>query len=181
MTRDDVINEYFDWMYDLVCGCKRVSFRKLLSYLNDVDFIYIIPMDGNRAEDGINLRYRFGQECEYDDFIIAAYLDDKPCSVLEMMIALAIRLEEQFMYDPEIGDRTSQWFWEMIENLGLYEMNDSRFDLDTVERIVDIFLNREYGRNGEGGLFKIEHSANDLRNVEIWYQLCEYLDSVLDI
>lgn len=181
MTRDDVINEYFNWMYDLVCGHKRVSYRKLMSRLHDIEFTYTIPMDGNRAEDGINLRYRFGQECEYDDFIIAAYLDDKPCSVLEMIVALAIRLEEHFMDDPDVGNRVSQWFWEMIDSLGLSRMNDSRFDMKEVDDIIDIFLNREYKRNGEGGLFTIEHCDRDLRSVEIWYQMCWYLNSVLDI
>jgi len=51
----------------------------------------MLPMDGNRAEDGIDLRYRFGYEKEYEGSTIASYLDNSPCSVLEMLIALAFR------------------------------------------------------------------------------------------
>lgn len=182
MTQDALINEYFEWMYHLVCKnryTKRRSYRKLLSRLHDIEFIYIIGMDSNRAEDGINLKYRFGYENGYEDFMISACLDNKSCSVLEMLVALAIRCEEHIMEDSDIGDRTGEWFWIMIENLGLRSMNDARFDRGYVDETIDIFLNREYKRNGEGGLFIVD-SQRDLRYVEIWYQMCLYLEKYLD-
>lgn len=184
MTQDALINEYFEWMYHLVCKnryTRRRSYRKLLSRLHSIDFIYIIGMDGNRAEDGVNLRYRFGYENGYRDSMIAAYLDNKSCSVLEMLVALAIRCEEHIMEDSDIGDRTGEWFWLMIENLGLRDMNDARFDRRYVDETIDIFLNREYKRNGEGGLFIVKDCHRDLRSVEIWYQMCWYLDKYLNI
>ena len=52
----------------------------------------------------------------------------RPCSVLEMMIALSMRCEEQIMDDPDIGNRTGQWFWDMIDNLGLGEHERLKFD-----------------------------------------------------
>lgn len=91
-------------------------------------FTYTIALDGNRYDDGIDLRYRFGNEQGYRDNMIASYLDNRPCSVLEMIIALAIRLEEHIMDDPDIGNRTGQWFWDMIVSLGLGSMDDSKFD-----------------------------------------------------
>jgi hypothetical protein len=136
-------------------------------------------MDANRYEDGIDLRYRFGYSENIDGTLIADYLDDRPCSVLEMLIALAIRLEEHIMNDPAIGDRTGQWFWNMVANLGLGGMDDAKFDRGYVENIIQRFLNRDYERNGKGGLFTVEHCKEDLRNVEIWYQACWYLDRVL--
>jgi len=136
-------------------------------------------MDGNREADGIDLRYRFGYENSYEDPMIAANLDDRPCSVLEMLIALSIRCEEHIMDDPDIGDRTGEWFWNMIENLALGSMSDSKFDRDYVNNAISRFLNREYKRNGEGGLFTIKHCKYDLRTVEIWYQMCWYLDDIL--
>ncbi len=66
MTRNELNNKYFEWMYQLVYNNRRISYRKLFSYLHNVEFIYIIEMDGNRAEDGIDLRYRFGYEQGYD-------------------------------------------------------------------------------------------------------------------
>jgi hypothetical protein len=137
-------------------------------------------MDGNRAEDGIDLRYRFGYEQGYDSQTISTFLDNRPCSVLEMLIALAIRCEEHIMDDPDIGNRTGQWFWNMIINLGLGFMDDTKFDENYVKDVISRFLYRKYKRNGEGGLFTVEHCKNDLRTVEIWYQMCWYLDEVLE-
>lgn len=54
---------------------------------------------------------------------------------LEMIIALAIRLEEHIMDDPDIGNRTGQWFWDMIVSLGL----GSEGLIDVIRR----FLNRD--------------------------------------
>ena len=65
MTRDEVKEEYFEWMCDFVCDnrySKRLSYRKLMIRLHQIDFEYTIPMDGNRAADGIDLRYRFAHE-----------------------------------------------------------------------------------------------------------------------
>lgn len=181
MTLDnDIKNAYFEWMEDLVCGkrySKVVSYDKLLMYLFETDFRYSIPMDENRAKDGLDLRYRFAYE--HSDIEDAeAYLDG-PCSVLEMMIALSIRCEENIMDDPNVGDRTGQWFWGMIVNLGLGSMIDNRFDRRFVEDAVDRFLDREYDPDGKGGLFTIRHCNRDLRTVEIWYQLCWYLNSIV--
>lgn len=178
--RNELINEYFEWMYQLVCkDTKGLSYRKLLCKLFDTPFNYTIAMDGNRAEDGVDLRYRFGYECGFDNSAVADCLDDKDCSVLEMMVALAIRCEEHIMDNPDIGDRTGKWFLDMIVNLGLEKMTDDRFDKRYVERILHRFLNREYGRNGDGGLFTVHHNRIDMRSVEIWYQAMWYLDEVL--
>lgn len=178
MTRDELNTEYFEWMYRLVCNdeySRGLSYRKLLYHLHQTDFFYRIPMDGNRAEDGTDLRYRFGYEHPHEGPAIASYLDDRPCSVLEMMVALAIRCEEQIMDDPDVGDRTGQWFWNMIVNLGLGPMDDRRFDPAFVDRILQRFMNREYGPHGEGGLFTVRNCRNDMRSIEIWYQMNHYL------
>lgn len=182
MTKEELNDRYLDWMYQLVCDSrrdKRSSYRKLFSYLYIRPFEFSISLDGNRAADGEDLRYRFGYVEGYSDHQVARYLDDRPCSVLEMMIALAIRCEEHIMEDSEIGDRTGQWFWTMIESLGLEDMTDTRFDIDHVGKVIDRFLNREYSRNGKGGLFTIEGTTRDIRSVEIWYQMFMYLDTIM--
>lgn len=80
------------------------------------------------------------------------------------------------MDNPLYGDRTSQWFWGMINNLGLNGMTDRSYDAEYVERTVDRFLNRDYEPDGRGGLFRIRNCGKDLRKAEIWHQLCWYLD-----
>lgn len=178
MTERELTASYFNWMYQLVCNdeySRGLSYRKLLHHLHKTEFFYSIPMDGNRAEDGMGLRYRFGYECSLDRRAIASYLDNLPCSVLEMMVALSIRCEEM-MEDPEAGDRTGLWFWNMIVSLNLGSMDDQRFDRVYTNDILGRFLNRKYAPNGEGGLFTVRNSRYDLRSVEIWYQMNWYLD-----
>lgn len=178
--KNELINEYFEWIYQLVCkDTKGLSYRKLLCKLYDTPFNYMIAMDGNRAEDGVDLRYRFGYECGFANSAVADCLDNKDCSVLEMMVALAIRCEEHIMDNPDIGDRTGKWFLDMIVNLGLEKMTDDHFNKRYVESVLNRFLNREYNRNGDGGLFTVHHSRIDMRSVEIWYQAMWYLDEVL--
>lgn len=177
---NQVINDYFNWLFDLVTAdrfASNISYKKLLMRLHDTRFIYIIPRDKNRAEDGIDLRYRFAYRNQ--DIPDAEKYLTGPCSVLEMMIALAIRCEETIMDDPQLGDRTGQWFWGMINSLGLGAMHNRNFDKDYVDDVITRFMEREYEPNGKGGLFFIRSTNKDLRNVEIWYQLCEYLDSIV--
>lgn len=179
MFRDQLINDYFEWLWNFTKCRGHSQNRKIITLLHNIEFRYSIPMDANREEDGIDLRYRFITEVgipkNYQE--VYGYLDG-PCSVLEMMIALAIRCEESIMDDPDIGDRTSEWFWLMMKNLGLDYMSDRKFDRDIAEEKISIFLDRKYKRNGEGGLFVV-NGRRDLRKVEIWYQMCWYLDTIM--
>lgn len=179
MIRNELSDRYFEWMCQLVKDETKteVSYRKLLYRMYETDFYYIVPMDENRESDGVDLRYRFGFECGVDNRRIASELDIRPCSVLEMMIALAIRCEESIMNDPEQGNRYYIWFWLMITNLGLLPMTDDKYNEKWVDTVIDIFLDREYEPNGSGGLFIVE-GRGDLRKVEIWYQMCWYLGTL---
>ena len=179
VDKNEINNSYFEWMYNLVCKDRfgdGISYRKLLMSLHNTEFVYSIRKDGNRADDGVDLRYRFPHEF-FGVEDIGRYIDG-PCSVLEMMMALAIRCEETIMDNPSYGDRTAQWFWDMITSLGLGSMEDSNFDQDYVDFVLNRFLKRKYEPNGKGGLFTIRNCQDDLRKVEIWYQMCWFLDSI---
>lgn len=177
-----IIDEYFRWLSEIVRENRRsrhISYEKLLVHLHEIEFTYLIPKDQNRAEDGVDLRYRFAMIQGYDQSVdLVMNILDGPCSVLEMMVALAIRCEENIMDDPNVGDRTGQWFWGMVVNLGLGSMTDNRFDKRYVDDIVARFLDREYEPDGKGGLFRVRNCDRDLRDVEVWHQLCWYLDSI---
>lgn len=181
-NEDKLSNEFFEWMYNLVCNDRsyqNLSYRKLLIFLHKKKFTYKVKRDANRAVDGVDFRYRFGYENGYSREEIETYLDTRPCSVLEMMVALAFRIEEQIMDDSEEGNRTGQWFWTMISNLGLGGMSDTKFDKDYCEFVIDRFLKREYEPDGKGGLFSIKDDR-DMRTAEIWYQAMWYLNYFLD-
>jgi hypothetical protein len=181
--RNRIRDEYFKWLCDLVSEnrfSKNISFTKLLTRLHDTAFIYVIPRDQNRAGDGIDLRYRFATRRKYVGQVdeIMSILNG-PCTVLEMMVALATRCEETIMEDTDVGNRTGQWFWGMVTNLGLGSMTDIRYDERYIDDVLTRFLNREYEPDGTGGLFTIRRCDRDLRKVEIWHQLCWYLDSMM--
>lgn len=183
MTEQELNEKYFDWLYQLVASNKffgNTSYYKLFTHLHNVDFYWELPMDGNRADDGINMRYIFSLENDLDNRMVASYLDNKPCSVLEMLIGLAWRIENQIMLDEAYGDRTFCWFWGMVCNLGLGQMTDDRYDEGFVEDAIQKFMHHEYAPDGEGGLFLIEGLDVDLRGVEIWDQMNWYLNEILD-
>lgn len=174
MSNESLKKQYFDWLCGRVCDKKYIghaSYHKLLKYLHNKTFTYKIAMDANRAVDGVDLRYRFAGND-------GRYLTGD-CSILEMMVALSLRCEEHIMVDDDVGNQTGRWFWEMIDNLGLESMYDDNFDKIYTDEIIYKFLNRKYLPNGEGGLFTVNNRDEDLRKVEIWYQLCWYLDTIV--
>ena len=130
----------------------------------------------------MSLRYRFAHQNYSEDSVqlITEYLSG-PCSVLEMMVALALHCEQHIMDNPAFGDRTQQWFWGMIVSLGLGAMQDGKYDRRVVDVAMARLLDRKYEPNGKGGLFTIRDCKKDLRRVEIFHQLCWYLDSIGDI
>ena len=171
-----VKNNYFEWLYNYVCKGRvnnQISYRKLFMTLHSIDFDFYIRDDVNRALDGIDLRNRYATVI--NDESVTDILDDS-CSVLEMILALAIRCEETIMDDPRYGDRTGQWFWNMISNIGIKLTDDSYNESYVINRIYR-FLERQYEPDGKGGLFYIPNCKEDLTAVDIWSQLCWYLDN----
>lgn len=173
---------YFNWMSKIAIPDvnKRKNYSDLLNALNEIKFYFTIPLDENRAVDGADLRYRFGKEFNIENYIIQHELDNRECSMLEMMVALAVRGEEHIMEDNDIGNQTSCWFMDMLGSLKLIDTTNDNFDLDWIEYCVDRLLNHEYESNGEGGLFTVANPRQDMRYVEIWYQMMWYLNTVLN-
>ncbi|MDY2835719.1 MAG: hypothetical protein SOW46_11055 [Candidatus Aphodomonas sp.] len=182
VKRGETIREaYFQWMVSLVCGERRTdpgAWERLFRLLHETEFTYTLEMDGNRAEDGTDLRYRFAYECGWPAEDVRTYLDGRPCSVFEMMAALAARCEEHIMADPASGNRTGKWFFGMLQSLGLGEMKGGRMDEKRARAILERFLRREYEPDGRGGLFTIKSGRHDMRRIEIWYQMMWYLDEI---
>ena len=170
-----VLNEYFRWLVELVRdpNTSQMPYWMLLSKLFGTDYIYELEMDSNRAHDGLDLRLQFEEETGYSLYL------NRPCTVLEMMVALAIRCETDIMYIPGKGDRTHIWFWDMIESLGLIGMTDNHYDEVMVKAVMFNFLNRMYEPDGRGGLFYVP-GRTDMRDTEIWYQMNAYLESLIN-
>lgn len=146
------------------------NFQRLLWKLYTTDFYYELDYDKNRAADGLYLRKTYGQK-------LGICIPDRPCSVLEMMIALAKKAEDDIMHDPDYGDRTGRWFWVMMENLGLDMCDDMNYNEGYVDRVLDTFMHHRYAPNGgAGGMFSIRKCCRDLRKTDLWWQLNAYFE-----
>lgn len=173
-SSEEIQTEYFQWL----CGLVNLDrgYWILARKLHDKEFYWTVPNDDNRASDGQKLRDIFEDETLYSDYSCLS----GGCSVLEMLIGLAIRIED-ILYDPDNSEclKAHDAFWEMLENLGLEDfddMNYSRLNEDCeVDEILLNLLERTYDRSGRGGLFPLKKAREDQRRVEIWYQMSTYL------
>ena len=163
---------YFEWL------CHRVNvdinlYGIAMRILFDTEYFAKIPLDENRIADAYILRAAFCYESNFIEDILNEY----PINVLEVLVELAVRCDEDIMYDPDIGDRAYKWFWIMIENMGLDIMNGELFNKNYTNFIekVNKFLNRTYRFNGEGGPFPLHNPVKNQQKTEIWYQMNAYL------
>lgn len=178
---NQIVTDYLNWMYNLVetDTSRKHSFKKLFQSLHDIEFVPMVELDANRASDGINMRWYYEYDHHIETCALQTILQDRPCSVLEMLIGLALRLEA-IMDDPDKGNQVGRWFWDMLGNMGLSRMFDSHYDHNYICESVDRLINRTYEPDGNGGPFVLTHCAHDLRNVELWYQAIWYLDEIIE-
>lgn len=166
-------DRYFEWLVTFVHG---EDYQSILWRLYLRPFIWEdgLEMDRNRALDGIKLR-------EENNGICPQFDEMDRCSVLEMLIAMAIRCEHEIMSVNGAGDRTIEWFWLMLSNLELdsikleEDLHDEVYQAsaeDYISNVLDTFLNRDYNFDGSnGGLFKVEKPRADMRKTDLWMQL----------
>lgn len=173
----DVLDRaYFEWLCEKILPTARShspirTHWKLFNLLYRIEFTYSVNYDENRAFDGIQFRNHFLDE--YADRSDTFWLN-QPCSVLELLVGMAHRLE--FMG----GGDYKEWFWEMLENAGIIfsTTNDHYWDgqvEEAVRKRIDDIIHRRYQFTGEGGFFPVPDTDKDQRKVELWYQMAEYV------
>lgn len=165
---------YFDWLYYQVCSARlknpKLTYRNLLYILYTKEFVWLVPNDDNRADDGKDLRYEYlSQEGVRINERDSHWLD-LGCSMFELLIGISRRLE----FETEI--RAKKWFWELLDNIELAHFSDAlEFDREEVDEVLDRVIWRTYEYNGGGGLFPLIRPETDQRKVELWYQLSSYI------
>lgn len=170
---DEPIEEtYFRWLYNKTAFVTNptpsLTFYCLLRNLYTTEFIFLVEGDGNRAQDGLDVRKEFFRETSLQKDL---YWTDIGCSVLEMLIALARKAE--FFSDTSMRE----WFWIFLENLHLSHLNDAHPNVTYLtQQVMEKLLWRKYKSNGNGGIFPLSNPLEDQRNIEIWYQLHAYLN-----
>jgi len=169
------MNRYFDFLRSIVDEEDKHEYDKLLSELHRIDFYSLIPNDDNRGEDGKQLRQRFVDEGGPQGLSLS---QNEPCTVLEMLIGLAYRLE--FESANSRWEKTpGEWFWILLDNLGLGWCDNMKFvqikNTDELHLKIGVCLDRHYKSDGNGGLFPLKEPRKDQRRIEIWYQMSAYI------
>ena len=159
------LDGYFFWLVDKISngevGHDRMAMLKQLYFW---PCYYSIPNDGHRYEEAMNLRERY----TYETGNICCY--EGTCNVLELLVSLAKMVSEDVLGTFYHKNRTYEWFWMMIENLGLEYVDDG-----LRREIVRKWVERDFDFDGYGSPFPLKNPPEDQRNVEIWKQICNYI------
>lgn len=132
----------------------------------------MVGNDENRAVDGLSLRDEF--ESSYGELDIST---DEPCSMLEMMVALAIRAAD-LMYDSGCPDTPKYYFDVMIGNLGLEKMTNFAINQAEICATLTNFAERRAGTAGTKLLWKVKNPPKNMNEVEIWSQMQWFLTEI---
>lgn len=163
-------NRYFVWLCSLIVNsefeARLHDSETMLRGLFDEPFIDWIPNDDNRAAEGHGLRDKYIDETGNE---LSKELYFSNCSLLEMLVALAQRFAWEIVgIDESLEELVPSCFWVMIDNLELNPHSENHKKLAVLNK-------REYSYTGRGGLFPLVNTKEDQRNVEIWYQMQEYI------
>lgn len=152
----------------------------LFASLDDVEFKAYVPMDDNRISDALEMR----EQWYGDNRRLAEAMSRQPVTLLEILVELCLYLayaRENLVYDSS----AERWFYELLGNVGIDERTPRWRVIQIGRRIVE----RDYEPDGEGGFFPCpefsgfydvddpvgQARTNDMRKVELWMQLNEYL------
>ena len=183
MTKSARRQDYFQYL----CHLARLNehagknYTILAKDLHKMPFRVVLDRDDNRVGDGLELREDYART--YGEHVV--YDSMSGCSVLELLLGVAKRMDFELSDPYDANEHVHRYFWELIQNLGLdtYD-DDSYFTIGgwfSCKDILDRFVDRNYRRNGQGGLFPLRYPKGDQRCVEIWYQMHAYLEENYDI
>lgn len=180
MNEQTLLKLYYDWLTELIDFEDKVNlYEHLLEHLFNTDFVWLetIPLDKNRAVDGLGLRYNYSRLLDEQTRIeFNELMKDKQCSILEMLIAFADRLTGL------VSLERYEFFWMFIDNLGLGWSTEYDFDIDIVNDILhDFMYGTVHGQEPKGKenppvLFPCREVYNNL-NSDLYMQANLYLKS----
>lgn len=167
--RSAVDPDYLEWLQGQVATPTDKSYRQLLQELAAKEFVWLIPNDDNRLEDGLELRLEYFDEYERTEA--------DSVSALEVLIGLSRRLAFIAEGEPE------WWAWRLIENLDLVRCWDplSARKLRDLDDRLDALIWRTYHADGTGGFFPLAWPEADQREVELWYQMNAYVEEQFEM
>lgn len=156
--------EYYEWLISQINIPEEKSYRDLFEIMHNVEFVWTVPNDDNRVQDGLDLRVQYldGRHPQ---------LNLEGATFLEILVSLSRHLA---FTD---GGNSKAWAWKLLKNLHLHKKSDplNEDDVQEVKDILETVIWRTYEPNGRGGFFPLSHPEEDQRMVEIWYQMNKYI------
>lgn len=157
--------EYYEWLVSQIHIPTGKTYGDLFERMHNLEFVWTVPNDDNRVQDGIDLRAEFLEETG------GRKLNLTVVTFLEVLVALSRRVAFT------AGGNAEQWAWRLIKNIRLHKMSDP---LDgtrvlVVNDILDAVIWRTYHPDGRGGFFPLNNPSEDQTKVEIWYQMNAYV------
>ena len=156
--------EYYEWLVSQIDTPGNRTFKDLFERMHNFEFVWFVPNDDNRIQDGLDLRAEFLDNRR-------AKLSLEGVTMLEILISLSRRVAFT------AGGEESEWAWRLLKNLRLQKMSDPLSEEQglIVNDILYAVVWRTYDRHGRGGFFPLKNSLEDQTKVEIWYQLNAYV------
>lgn len=166
-TQIDV--KYYGWLISQIQITSNRTYFELFERMHNLEFVWFVPNDDNRVQDGLDLRAEF-----LDGRHSKLHLGG--ATVLEVLVALSRRTAFT------AGGSAKQWAWKLVKNLRLNKMSDPLSDQDRnkIDDILEALVWRTYEQNGQGGFFPVAHSLDDQTKLEIWYQMNVYVMEMQD-
>lgn len=169
--------DYFQWLTSQIelPTDNRHTYNDLFTRMYETEFVWHIPHDDDRVQDGLDLRSQFMHQTQRKRSSDLDAIIHKGASVLEVLIALSIRVAFT------AGGHAPSWAWTLIENLNLDQASDplTAGKANRVEEILERLIWRTYQRDGQGGFFPIEGWVDpDQTKIDIWSQMNIYVNEI---
>lgn len=173
--------EYYRWLISLISPPPTLTtyihrYGMLLFELWRREFAWFDAYEGeeSRAMDGKTLRDQFIMDFDRTPDAVP----QGPCTVLEMLIAFALRIDTQ-VHDWRLGNRPWEWIEMFIDNLGLGELVDCHInpvrDAGYINARLETWMAHDIGRKGEGGLFRFKKPLLTIGNLDNWAQMNRWI------
>lgn len=163
---------YFEWLVSQIEISGHRTYNDLFEKMHTIEFVWTVPNDDNRVQDGLDLRSEFLSGVHGD-----LVNPEVGVSLLEVLVALSRKVA--FI----AGGQPSFWAWQLLDNLGLRKMSDPLTGAKArrADDIFDALIWRTYRSDGRGGFFPLNWPDEDQTKVEIWYQMNKYVNEIQEL
>jgi len=157
--------EYYEWLVSQIDIPNGKSYSHLFERMHNLEFVWTVPHDDNRVQDGLDLRNEFAGKKSLDLIL-------EGVTLLEILVSLSRRVAFS-----STNGTAPQWAWRLLKNLRLHKSHDpfNKARADRVDEILEVLVWRQYQPDGRGGFFPLNSPREDQTKIEIWKQMNAYV------